>query len=282
MDNTCDFFNYLYENYETNENKEFYEKSSKEILHKLKEHSNEDISNVIDLCCGTGILTKLISESIDECSILGLDISDKMISIAKQKNIKNVDYLICNVNNLHDVGKKMDAIVSNYGVQWLNAKGLQNISSLLKIGGLLIISIPGYTTGGIDVDSKKANYVGNMLFKVIINESRKFEKKDGINYAQNVIQVWQHTLDSEKIKTIANHCNLTLIDSDIKSFCINYRSAETLVKSIVNRGTFGDALINSSKEFNNCLINVVDKYKNHYSNLTEECITEYLIFKKGE
>ena len=189
MNNDNELFDNFYNNYETNENRQFYEESSKEIINKIKTYKSSAANKVLDLCCGTGILSELIWDNFEEYKILGVDISENMINVAKSKNIQGIKYFVCDANKLTCVNEELDIIASNYGVQWLTEAAFSEISRTLKDGGIFVCSIPGYTTGKVDVDREKADYVGNMFFKIISSQARRFEKIDKVNYAKKVIKV---------------------------------------------------------------------------------------------
>jgi len=56
---------------------------------------------VIDLCCGNGLITK--SVSVNAMEIIGIDFSERLIDVAKEKsNSDNINYIASNVLNLPD------------------------------------------------------------------------------------------------------------------------------------------------------------------------------------
>ena len=100
---------------------------------------------VLDVCCGTGILTRLICEKIPEAFILGVDLSSGMLEVAKKNLIgKNVNFACCDVLNLNKKVKcedPFDLAVSSFGIHNIHTKkakikALKNIAMLLKKGGL--------------------------------------------------------------------------------------------------------------------------------------------------
>lgn len=56
----------------------------------IKELAIQPRTMILDLCCGTGDFTKIISRYFPRAKVIGLDFSKKMIMIAKQKNPKGV------------------------------------------------------------------------------------------------------------------------------------------------------------------------------------------------
>ena len=49
----------------------------------IKELKIEPRTMILDLCCGTGDFTKIISKFYPRARIIGFDISEKMIKLAK-------------------------------------------------------------------------------------------------------------------------------------------------------------------------------------------------------
>jgi 2-polyprenyl-3-methyl-5-hydroxy-6-metoxy-1,4-benzoquinol methylase len=75
---------------------ETYKEILKSILCNLKIYYNDD---VLDLCCGNGLITKSISYYCK--SISGIDFSKKLIEIAKSHNSeKNIEYICGDVNEI--------------------------------------------------------------------------------------------------------------------------------------------------------------------------------------
>lgn len=71
--------------------------------------------NVLDIGCGSGIISCMISKLTDS-NVLGVDISDDAISISKQNaenlNLKNIEFIKSDLFSSLN-GKKFDVIVSN-------------------------------------------------------------------------------------------------------------------------------------------------------------------------
>ena len=56
----------------------------------LKELAIQPRTMIIDLCCGTGDFTKIISNFYPRAKVIGLDFSNKMLKLAKSKNPNGV------------------------------------------------------------------------------------------------------------------------------------------------------------------------------------------------
>lgn len=109
--------------------REFFDKTaaSYELIVKLTtfgrdEHWKKEIikrinrcSSVLDLACGTGILTFKIAEKFPDAYIMGVDITEGYLEVAKSKLKPHhkIRFLLDDAEKL-DLGKKFDCITSSY------------------------------------------------------------------------------------------------------------------------------------------------------------------------
>ena len=96
----------------------------------------------LDLCCGTGDISREILRQHPDCKITGLDFSAEMLKIAKSKNSGNseIQYLQGDAMNIPFPDTYFHAVTIGYGlrnVSDLNAC-LQEIFRVLKPGGVLV------------------------------------------------------------------------------------------------------------------------------------------------
>ena len=77
-----------------------------EIAKKLINLSKND--RVLDLGCGTGLITEKISKKVD--SIVGLDLSEEMIKNSIKRN--NISYVVGNAKKLPFENNEFDKVVS--------------------------------------------------------------------------------------------------------------------------------------------------------------------------
>lgn len=116
----------------------FVSKYGEGILGILAPNSGESI---LDLGCGTGDLTNLISTT--GAKVLGIDSSTQMIDTASAK-FSHINFYVKNALDFKfDAG--FDAIFSNAVLHWiLDAKGvLENINKNLKQGGRFVAEFGG-------------------------------------------------------------------------------------------------------------------------------------------
>ena len=99
--------------------------------------------NVLDVGCGSGILTYRLSSLVG--NIKGVDPSAKSIKIAKKEfgTIKNLEFLCSSIED-HQSNEKYEVIISNMTIQATKniEKVFYSISKLMNKSGVFIFSIP--------------------------------------------------------------------------------------------------------------------------------------------
>ncbi|MEW5758339.1 MAG: class I SAM-dependent methyltransferase [Candidatus Omnitrophota bacterium] len=106
--------------------------------------------NVLELGCGDAAHTINYAKKVKH--IFGLDYSYNLIKIARRRaqsnNIKNISFIVSSVTNLNNIFKdslKFDCVISQRCLinlpSWeMQCKALRQIHSILKKGGLLLLS----------------------------------------------------------------------------------------------------------------------------------------------
>lgn len=103
-----------------------------------------DLTNkkILDLGCGFGANTnKLIN--LHTSRVVGVDLSSKMLEIAKKENkYDNVEYLCMDLNEIDKIEEKFDIIISSLSFHYIKDfnKLINNIYNLLNKDGVLIFS----------------------------------------------------------------------------------------------------------------------------------------------
>lgn len=105
----------------------------------LKHLSNE--KKVLDLACGTGILTKQIAEKIPDAKIIGVDITTSYLEKARRKlNLyQNILFVNQDAEKL-DLGERFDCITASYLPKYCESTILiKNCIEHLNVGGKIIL-----------------------------------------------------------------------------------------------------------------------------------------------
>ena len=109
----------------------------KKILEKLVAPKT-----VLDLACGTGILTMAIAERFPKCEVTGVDISPNYLEVAWRKtfkhNIKNVSFVLSAAEEFTSP-TPFDAVTASYLAKYADIPLLvKKLSSMMAPGGILI------------------------------------------------------------------------------------------------------------------------------------------------
>ena len=111
----------------------------KEILSRLPKQAER----ILDLACGTGILTFQLARLYPNAHITGVDITEDYLNVARQTIVKlraeNV-YLIRSRAEDLKLNTEFDCIVSSYLARYADLEVLtQNCAEMLRSGGILLM-----------------------------------------------------------------------------------------------------------------------------------------------
>ena len=131
----------------------------KEILRKVP-----SVSSVLDLACGTGILTRLIADAYPNAKIIGVDIMQNYLDVAKtnSQNYGNITFVNQDAEKLN-LDLKFDCITSSYLPKYCDAETLVKVCiKHLKDDGIIVFH---------DFTYPKNSFVKNLwdLYFVVLN-----------------------------------------------------------------------------------------------------------------
>jgi demethylmenaquinone methyltransferase/2-methoxy-6-polyprenyl-1,4-benzoquinol methylase len=131
----------------------------KEILKYIQKGTN-----ILDLACGTGILTRKLAKKLPNSKIIGLDITQSYLEIAKRNSFKytNISFIHQDAEKLN-LAEKFDCIVSSYIPKYCNPELLvQRCISHLNSEGTIILH---------DFTFPKNRIIGNLwdLYFILLN-----------------------------------------------------------------------------------------------------------------
>ncbi len=176
-----------------------YAQIQKVLAKKLQRYLPEGaVSNVLDIGCGTGNLTKILKEKYRNSHITAIDISPQMVEIAKKKINDNVEFIVGDAEEYEDK-KEYDVIASNATMQWFYnlEKTLSKYKKMLSKDGAVIFSIFGpltyhelawvmedVTNKKLVINSKK--FLGRTeIEKILKKHFTKYEIKEEIIKEEN-------------------------------------------------------------------------------------------------
>jgi len=177
---------------------------------------------ILDLGCGHGRITFRLARTAKK--IVGIDISEQLISIARQKqkglNVNNIQFVIGDATNLPYRDNLFDAIISIGMFEYLQNPSpfLRNINRVLKNDGILIFTfhLDSYFVlkdiikfiPSILVKLKPKNYYGYSL-----HEKKWTTARHTRNDVFNIVQM--NGFEVEKIETLS-HSLPTLLFKNFK------------------------------------------------------------------
>ena len=108
------------------------------MLNELKKYQPAGI--VLDIGCGPGYLAALLSNKFPHLKVLGLDISEEMLRMAK-RNFPTIELCQGDVGQLPVKDNTIDFVVSSLSLHhWADArKSIQEINRILRPGGQFLI-----------------------------------------------------------------------------------------------------------------------------------------------
>jgi len=99
----------------------------------------EDSSRILDLCTGTGLTARAILRRIPECTVIGIDITESMLSEGAKHtaNRRNLFYVAGDVEQMPFPDKSFDAVACICGLGGVRSpeKALEQVSRVLRPGG---------------------------------------------------------------------------------------------------------------------------------------------------
>ena len=98
---------------------------------------------IMDQGCGTGILTFRIARRFPRCQVVGVELREEYLNIAKEKaqfrRIGNVQFILGKAEDIL-LENKFDCITSSYLAKYAELEVLiQNIKQMLRDGGILVM-----------------------------------------------------------------------------------------------------------------------------------------------
>jgi demethylmenaquinone methyltransferase/2-methoxy-6-polyprenyl-1,4-benzoquinol methylase len=120
----------------------------KKILKKIP----EDSIRIMDQACGTGILTFQIAHKFPRAWVIGVELRDEYLNIAREKaknlKISNIQFILGRAEDVF-LEEPFDCITSSYLAKYAELGSLiRNIKKMLRIGGRLIMHDFTYPPNG--------------------------------------------------------------------------------------------------------------------------------------
>jgi ubiquinone/menaquinone biosynthesis C-methylase UbiE len=210
-------FAFIYDNLMDNVDYDKWVDYIEEIIKK----EDVQVKNILELACGTGNLT--IPFAKKEYDILGIDISEDMLSVAREKCIDEgieVVFLNQDMTELDFEVYNLDCVLCacdgfNYILEDENIQSIfDNVYELLKQKGVFIFDISSY--------NKLSNILGNNTFG---------ENREDITY------IWENYFDYET----------NMVEMDLAFFTRNKEYYQKFEETHYQRAYKNDEIVNMLK-----------------------------------
>ena len=105
----------------------------------IKTLNIQDGTTVLDLCCGTGDFGKTVKQISPKCEVIGVDFSEEMLKIAKEKN-KNIKYFLQDATAMNFENNRFDYVIMGFGLRNIPDKEavMKEINRVLKPNGKIL------------------------------------------------------------------------------------------------------------------------------------------------
>lgn len=180
-----------------------YKKEVDYVEDLLKKYSDRPIETLLDIGCGTGIHARIFAEK--NYRVIGFDLSEKMIKIAKQRKADNLEFHVLDATDF-DLKQKFDGVVSLFHVASYQAtnemlkKFIANAVKHLNKGGVFLFDCwygPAVLT---DRPVVRVKQIENDTVKIIrIAEPEMFPNENKVHVDYEIIIEDKQTKIVDKI-----------------------------------------------------------------------------------
>ena len=102
--------------------------------------------SILEIGCGTGILTEKLLDRFPDSDITALDISPNMVERCRSKlsHSCRLSFLVTDAEEYCRIGKRYDLVVSSCSIQWIHDRKrfIKNIYKMLPVSGRCLMAIP--------------------------------------------------------------------------------------------------------------------------------------------
>ena len=200
----------------------------KQMAEKLINLVSGEKENILEIGCGTGLLTKLVSDKLSFGKYVALDIVSGCGDFINKIN-KNIEFVNCDIENYINNTEKYDLIISNASLQWIEnlPDFIHKLYSKLKNGGTLL-----FTTFGTENFREIYYVMGKTLPYYSIKELREkfselsptIEEEIRVMAFKTPIEVLKH-IQSTGVNAISSETwtkkDLENFENGYNNFCAN-------------------------------------------------------------
>lgn len=114
---------------------------------------SDGLESAIDLGCGTGEQTKILSEKFENTQFIGIDASSEMLAKSKSLESNNLHFEQKTTEDFLKSNEKYDLIFSNAALQWSDnhSELFPNLLNLLSDNGQFAVQMPMQNSNVLNV-----------------------------------------------------------------------------------------------------------------------------------
>ena len=156
---------------------------------------------IVDVGCGPGHLAYLIARKYSNLKVIGLDISEPAIRIAKQKKLQNLEFQIGDVHNLQLKDDSTDFIVSTLSFHhWQDQIGaLNEIYRVLSPSGKAFIYELYSDVSDMDINKHLTPFFRHEFFKKKVRIALSSHGYSKAEYETHISKIINESLFSKSI-----------------------------------------------------------------------------------
>ena len=147
------------------------------IIKTLSKYKNMEELKVLDLGCGTGELIFELKKEFNNIKITGIDFSEKMIEISKNKN-PSAKHILMDVSELNKLDEKFNIIICTHSLPYYKEPKdvFEQLNKMLQDDGRIFA---GFASGDsiydkfilsfVKLTTGKANYPSDNEFRILVS-----------------------------------------------------------------------------------------------------------------
>ncbi|MFD1954362.1 class I SAM-dependent methyltransferase [Paenibacillus thailandensis] len=261
-------------------NSPLYRYLAEETVRSVRRRVPAGIADILDLCCGTGILTFALAREYPNSAIVAVDASKNMLDAASSKATPadRIRFVRDDANTLAAAAGPYDLIACNYGLQWLSPSVVDTLRARLREGGYIAAALPSHGEPHRS-DAGAATRAGNKLLDCVCRVAPAYEAELERGIVKPVIDLWRRFRTVKQwIERFEQH-GIHVVEQRTLTRVFSYASPEELLHSAISRGVFGNCLDGLPDDFYRDVAEELAALYRKYGNLEEENVSTFLVLR---
>lgn len=218
---------------------------------------NVDLNNkrILDIGCGAGTISFLINDLFDNVEIIGVDINEDLLKMARENQSSNIKFIKADINNLPDNIGNFDVIIGRRVLMYVeNPNDTVNyLSDFLNINGKFIIEESDSSSASLNHDLKLNNEIQDLIWQCV-------EKEGGhIHIGSQLYSIFKN-----------NNFNIDYFDSKLNLQTFESGSDLAWVFNIMKNRLISNKIIDDDFEIENLEEKLANELKNNNTYLIRD------------